>query len=146
MDVPADGDRPAFVDADSVRRRAFGATKQDVSLGHAAVDQVCTDLINGPLNHLPSSAFEANVAWPQSAATAQASNRAVDTLPSARHPVARGATLRVELIQVAGRSPASVDGPGLSAVGRVPADSQSRLAHSRRHLVNQRSQVCEKSS
>ena len=49
--------------------------------GHAAVDQVFTDLINGPLNHLPSSAFEADVARPQSAATAQTPTRAVGTLP-----------------------------------------------------------------
>jgi hypothetical protein len=28
MDVPADGDTLAFVNVDSVRRRAFGATKQ----------------------------------------------------------------------------------------------------------------------
>jgi hypothetical protein len=71
------------------------ATKQDAAFGHAEIASkslplcglsalVVTDLINGPLNHLPSSAFEADVAWPQSAATAQASTRAVGTLP---HPV-----------------------------------------------------------
>lgn len=52
---------------------AFGTT--------AAVDQAVTDLVNVPLNHLPSSAFEANVAWPQSAAAAQAPTRAVGTWP-----------------------------------------------------------------
>jgi hypothetical protein len=49
--------------------------------GHAADDQVFTDLVSGPLNHPPSSAFEANVAWPQSAPA------------SARHAVARGTTI-----------------------------------------------------
>jgi hypothetical protein len=88
MDVPADGDTLAFVDGDSVRRRAFGATKQTSAGGHAAVHQVFADLVNGPLNHLPSSAFEADVAWPQSAATTQARTRAVDTCLS---PSRRGA-------------------------------------------------------
>jgi hypothetical protein len=68
MDVLADGDTGAFVGVDSARRRAFGATKQDAAF----------DLINGPLNHLPSSAFRV---WPRSAATAQAASRTVGTLP-----------------------------------------------------------------
>jgi hypothetical protein len=79
MDVLADGDKLAFVEVDSVRRRALSATEQGAASGHA--DEVFADLINGPLNHLPSSAFEANVAWPQSAATAQAPSRTVGTLP-----------------------------------------------------------------
>jgi hypothetical protein len=54
--------------------------------GHAAVDQVYIDLVNGPLNHLPSSAFDAHVAWPQSAAAAHAPTRAVGTRPQPGTP------------------------------------------------------------
>lgn len=61
------------------------------------------DLIDGPLAHLPSAAFHANAAWLQLAVTAHALTRALGTLASARHAVARGATIRTELIQIAGR-------------------------------------------
>jgi hypothetical protein len=60
-------------------------------------------LIYGPLNHLPSSEFDVNVAWPQLAGTAQTLTRAVGAMASARHAVARSATIRAELVQVAGR-------------------------------------------
>lgn len=71
--------------------------------GHAVVEQVFADLIDGPLAHLPSSQFNANAAWLQLAVTAHALTRALGTLASTRHAVARGATIRTELIQVAGR-------------------------------------------
>jgi hypothetical protein len=71
--------------------------------GHAVVEQVFADLIDGPLAHLPSSRFNANAAWLQLAVTAHAFTRALGTLASARHAKARGATIREELIQVAGR-------------------------------------------
>jgi hypothetical protein len=72
--------------------------------GHAIIEQVFADLIEGPLAHLPSAAFHANAAWLQLAVTAHALTRALGTLASTRHAVARGATLRTELIQVAARS------------------------------------------
>jgi hypothetical protein len=61
--------------------------------------------------------------------------------------VARGATIRAELIRVAGRLTriGSVD-QASALSGRVPADSRSLLAHSRKHLVNQRNSVCGKSN
>lgn len=71
--------------------------------GHAIVEQVFADLIDGPFAHLPSSQFNANAAWLQLAVTAHALTRALGTLASPRHAVARGATIRTELIQVAGR-------------------------------------------
>jgi Transposase DDE domain group 1 len=71
--------------------------------GHAVVEQIFADLIDGPLAHLPSSQFHANAAWLQLAVTAHALTRALGTLASTRHAVARGATIRAELIQVAGR-------------------------------------------
>lgn len=71
--------------------------------GHAVIEQVFADLIDGPLAHLPSSAFNANAAWLQLAVTAHALTRALGTLASTRHAKARGATIRAELIAVAGR-------------------------------------------
>jgi hypothetical protein len=71
--------------------------------GHAVIEQVFADLIDGPLAHLPSAAFNANAAWPQPAVTAHAPTRAWGTLASTRHAKARGATIRTELIQIAAR-------------------------------------------
>ncbi|MCA1682187.1 MAG: IS1380 family transposase [Actinobacteria bacterium] len=71
--------------------------------GHAVIEQVFADLIDGPLAHLPSSHFHANAAWLQLAVTAHALTRALGTLASVRHAVARGATIRTELICLAAR-------------------------------------------
>jgi hypothetical protein len=71
--------------------------------GHAVIEQVNADLIDGPLAHLPSGDFAANAAWLQLAVTAHAVTRALGALASTRHAVARGATIRRELIQVAAR-------------------------------------------
>ena len=71
--------------------------------GHAIIEQVFADLIDGPWAHLPSSAFHANAAWVQLAVTAHALTRALGVLASTRHAVARGATIRAELVQVAAR-------------------------------------------
>jgi hypothetical protein len=71
--------------------------------GHAIVEQVFADLIEGPWAHLPSSAFNANAAWVQLAVTAHALTRALGVLASTRHAVAGGATIRAELVQVAAR-------------------------------------------
>jgi hypothetical protein len=71
--------------------------------GHAIIEQVFADLIDGPLAHLPSSQFNANAAWLQLAVTAHALTRALGTLASARHARARGATIRTELIHLAAR-------------------------------------------
>ena len=71
--------------------------------GHAVIEQVNADLIDGPLAHLPSGSFNANAAWLQLAVTAHAMTRALGTLASPRHAVARGSTIRRELIQIAAR-------------------------------------------
>ena len=71
--------------------------------GHAIVEQVFADLIDGPWAHLPCSAFNANAAWVQLALTAHALTRTLGVLASTRHAVARGATIRAELVQVAAR-------------------------------------------
>ncbi len=71
--------------------------------GHAIIEQVFADLIEGALAHLPSAAFHANAAWLQLATTAHALARALGTLASSRHAHARGATIRTELICLAAR-------------------------------------------
>jgi hypothetical protein len=71
--------------------------------GHAIIEQVFADLIEGALAHLPSAAFPANAAWLQLAVTAHALTRALGTLASPRHAHVRGATLRTELIHLAAR-------------------------------------------
>lgn len=71
--------------------------------GHATIEQVFADLIEGPLAHFPSAAFHANAAWLQLTATAHALTRALGTLASPRHAHARGATIRTELICLAAR-------------------------------------------
>lgn len=60
--------------------------------GHAIVEQVFADLLDGALAHLPGK-FNANAAWLQLAATAHALTRALGArLP--RHVLARAATIR----------------------------------------------------
>jgi hypothetical protein len=71
--------------------------------GHAIIEQVLADLIDGPLAHLPSAAFHANAAWLQLAVTAHALTRALGTLASPRHAHAHGTTIRTELIHIATR-------------------------------------------
>ena len=71
--------------------------------GHAIIEQVFADLLDGPLAHLPSGQFNANAAWLQLAATAHAFTRALGVLASPRHALARGATIRTQLINVAAR-------------------------------------------
>jgi Transposase DDE domain group 1 len=71
--------------------------------GHAIIEQVFADLFHGPLAHLPSGRFNANAAWLQLAATAHALTRALGVLASPAHAMARGATIRTQLINVAAR-------------------------------------------
>ena len=71
--------------------------------GHAIVEQVFADLIDGSWAHLPSSALHASAAWVQLAVTAHVLTRTLGVLASTRHAVARGATIRAELVQVAAR-------------------------------------------
>jgi Transposase DDE domain group 1 len=70
---------------------------------HAIIETVFADLIDGPLAHLPSGRFAANSAWAICAAITHNLLRAVGVLAGARHAVARGATLRRELVNVPAR-------------------------------------------
>ena len=70
---------------------------------HAIIETVFSDLIDGPLAHLPSGHFPANAAWAICAAISHNLLRAAGTLASPAHGVARGATLRQQLITVPAR-------------------------------------------
>ena len=71
---------------------------------HAICETVWSDLIDGPWAHQPSGSFAANAAWAVLAAICHNLLRAAGTLTdAARYMVARGATLRTHLINVAAR-------------------------------------------
>jgi hypothetical protein len=71
--------------------------------GHAVIEQVNADLINGPLAHMPSGDFHANGAWLVCAAIAHNLTRAAGHLSGRRYSKARAATIRDQLINVAAR-------------------------------------------
>jgi hypothetical protein len=71
--------------------------------GHAVIEQVNADLINGPLAHLPSGRFAANAAWLMLATIAHNLTRAAGTLAAPALAKARGATIRTHIINVAAR-------------------------------------------
>ena len=71
---------------------------------HAICEQVWSDLIDGPWAHQPSGSFAANAAWAVLAAIAHNLLRAAATVTgTARYAVARGATLRRDLVNVPAR-------------------------------------------
>ncbi|MGH3968197.1 MAG: IS1380 family transposase [Mycobacterium sp.] len=70
---------------------------------HAIIETVFADLINGPLAHMPSGRFGANSAWILSAGIAHNLLRAAGTLAGQPHAVARGATLRRQIVNVPAR-------------------------------------------
>jgi hypothetical protein len=71
--------------------------------GHAVVEQVFAELIDGPLAHLPSGVFNANNAWLACVGIAHNLTRAAGVLAGHRHSTARAATIRRHLINIAGR-------------------------------------------
>ena len=70
---------------------------------HAVIETVFADLIDGPLAHLPSGRFASNHAWALCAAMTHNLLRAADTLDPSGPAVARGATLRRQVIHVPAR-------------------------------------------
>ena len=70
---------------------------------HAIIETVFADLIDGPLAHQPSGRFAANAAWAICAAMTHNLLRAAGTLTSTAHAVARGATLRRQIVTVPAR-------------------------------------------
>jgi DDE family transposase len=84
---------------------------------HAIIETVLSDVIDGPLAHMPSGHFAANSAWAICAAITHNLLRAAGTLAGPRHAVARGATLRRHLIAV----PARLARPQRRPVLHLPA-------------------------
>jgi hypothetical protein len=84
---------------------------------HAVVETLFSDLIDGPLAHLPSGLFAANSAWTILAALTHNLLRAAGTLTGGSHRVARGATIRRQLINV----PARLARPQRRPVLHLPA-------------------------
>jgi hypothetical protein len=70
---------------------------------HAISETTFADLIAGPLAHIPSGPFGANSAWVLCAAIAYNLLRAAATLAGPAHAVARGATLRRTIVNIAAR-------------------------------------------
>jgi hypothetical protein len=70
---------------------------------HAIIETVFADPIDGPLAHLPSAPFAANSGWAICAAITHNLLRAAGTLTGPRHAVARGATLRRQIVTVPAR-------------------------------------------
>jgi len=71
--------------------------------GHAIIEQVLAELIEGPLAHPPSGNFAANAAWLSCAAISHNLLRAAGTLASRHHARARTGTLRRHLVAVPAR-------------------------------------------
>jgi hypothetical protein len=70
---------------------------------HAIIETTFADLIDGPLAHIPSGLFAANCAWLACAVIAHNLLRAAGTLAGGSHTVARGATLRRDLVNTPAR-------------------------------------------
>jgi Transposase DDE domain group 1 len=84
---------------------------------HAIIETTFADLIDGPLAHIPSGLFAANCAWLACAVIAHNLLRAAGTLAGGNHTVARGATLRRDLVNV----PARFAAPARKPVLHLPA-------------------------
>ena len=87
---------------------------------HAIIETTFADLIDGPLAHIPSGLFAANCAWLGCAVIAHNLLRAAGTLAGGNHAVARGATLRRELVKVPARFAAPARKPMLHLPAHWP--------------------------
>lgn len=70
---------------------------------HAIIEQVIAELKDGPLAHLPSGKYTANAAWLAHAVMAFNLARAMGVLAGKAHARTRWATIRTQLITIAGR-------------------------------------------
>ncbi|BBY57197.1 IS1380 family transposase [Mycolicibacterium sarraceniae] len=89
---------PFFTDTDETTAEADITHRR-----HAIIETVLSDLIDGPLAHMPSGRFGANSAWILCAAIAHNLLRAVGVLTSKAYAVARGATLRRKIVIIPAR-------------------------------------------
>ena len=89
---------------------------------HAIIETTFADLIDGPLAHIPSGLFAANCAWLACAVIAHNLLRAAGTVAGGDHAVARGATLRRDLVTV----PARFAAPARKRRGTCPRTGHGR--------------------
>jgi hypothetical protein len=87
---------------------------------HAIIETTFADLIDGPLAHIPSGLFAANCAWLACAVITHNLLRAAGTLTGGHHAVARGATLRRDLVNVPARFAAPARKPMLHLPAHWP--------------------------
>jgi hypothetical protein len=87
---------------------------------HAIIETTFADLIDGPLAHIPSGLFSANCAWLAAAVIAHNLLRAAGTLAGGDAAVARGATLRRDLVNVPARFAAPARKPMLHLPAHWP--------------------------
>ena len=91
---------------------------------HAIIETTFADLIDGPLAHIPSGLFSANCAWLACAVIAHNLLRAAGTLAGGDAAVARGATLRRDLVNVPARFAAPARKPMLHLPAHWPRQTQ----------------------
>jgi len=97
-----------------VTNSALPVTEADIThRRHAIIETTFADLIDGPLAHIPSGLFAANCAWLGCAVITHNLLRAAGTLAGGDHAVARGATLRRDLVNVPARFAAPARKPML---------------------------------
>ena len=102
LDQPAEGGAGQAVAG--CRGRPFPLVQAEHQhRGHAVIEQVFAELIDGPLAHLPSGNFNANNAWLACIAIAHNLTRAAASPTGLAYATARAATVRRNLINVAGR-------------------------------------------
>jgi DDE family transposase len=87
---------------------------------HAIIETTFADLIDGPLAHIPSGLFAANCAWLGCAVIAHNLLRAAGVLAGGNHAVARGTTVRRELVNVPARFAAPARKPMLHLPAHWP--------------------------
>jgi hypothetical protein len=87
---------------------------------HAIIETTFADLIDGPLAHIPSGLFAANCAWLACAVITHNLLHAAGTLAGGDHAVARGATLRRDLVNVPARFAAPARKPMLHLPAHWP--------------------------
>jgi DDE family transposase len=104
-----------------VTNSALPTTEADLThRKHAIVETTFADLIDGPLAHIPSGLFAANCAWLACGVIAHNLLRAAGTIAGGDTAVARGATLRRNLITVPARFAAPARKPMLHLPAHWP--------------------------
>jgi Transposase DDE domain group 1 len=91
---------------------------------HAIIETTFADLIAGPLAHIPSGLFAANCAWLACAVITHNLLRAAGTLAGGDHTMARGATLRRDLVNVPARFAAPARKPTLHLPAHWPCQTR----------------------